>query len=346
MPFLEWRDLAVQYGARRALDGFSLSVEEGEILAILGPSGSGKSTLLRVTAGLEQPAAGEVLLEGRSLAGVPAHRRGFGLMFQEYCLFPHLDVQQNVSFGLRMQGADPERRTRRVQDMLDLVRLSAFAHRNVVTLSGGEQQRVALARSLAPAPRLLMLDEPLGAVDEALKTTLLEEISGIIRGVGVTALYVTHDQAEAMSAATRIALVNDGRLVQVGPAADLVSKPASSFVAAFLGLGALVPEEALADIGADGLRTRIPGPGGKLLVRPHALRCASGPGLREVHARILSRIVRPLGVTVRIALQGGDGREYPMEVPQASAAGPSGCGSRGFDCTFWLDLEQCQPLPL
>jgi ABC-type Fe3+/spermidine/putrescine transport system ATPase subunit len=326
MAFLEWQSVTRAYGGARALDGLSLTVEEGEIAAILGPSGSGKSTLLRLTAGLDSPDSGRILLEGRDLAGIEPHRRGFGLMFQDYCLFPHLTVGGNIAFGLRMQGRSRSARSGRVREMLRLVHMEGFAERDVLSLSGGEQQRVALARSLAPAPRLLMLDEPLGALDPELRTSLLEELSAIIRSVGVTALYVTHDHAEAMTAATRIALVNHGRLVQADTPSGLIQRPANPFVASFLGLGGLMPVK-----------------GSLLLVRPEAVGWTPVSGSREIPARLISRVVRPTGTTMRVALLDAEGGGHQMEISLPWRAEEPVWETGGVR-SLWIDEGRCTVL--
>jgi ABC-type Fe3+/spermidine/putrescine transport system ATPase subunit len=219
----------------------SLDVQEGKVVCLLGPSGCGKTTLLRIVAGLEAADGGIVRFEGRSLEGVSVHERGFGLMFQDFALFPHKDVAGNVAFGLRMQNLPAARVQARVAEMLDLVGLQGFAERRVYDLSGGEQQRVALARSLAPGPRLLMLDEPLGSLDRALREELLGELRAILKQVGVTTLYVTHDQQEAFALADRLVLIRDGQIQQRGAPQDVFRQPASTWVAGFLGLGNLVP---------------------------------------------------------------------------------------------------------
>ncbi len=241
MAMLQWRGVSMRFGAATALDRVDLSLERGEVLALLGPSGCGKTTLLRVTAGLETPSGGAVLLDGRDLAGVPPHRRGFGLVFQDYCLFPHLDVAGNVAYGLRMARWPRARVRDRVKQMLALVRLEGFERRSVLSLSGGEQQRVALARGLAPEPRMLMLDEPLGALDATLRAGLIAEVPRILKEAGATALYVTHEQDEALAVADRVAVMRRGTLLQCGTATDLVDHPSDAFVAGFLDLGALVP---------------------------------------------------------------------------------------------------------
>lgn len=228
-------DVTVRYGATTALDRFSLEVEAGEIVAVVGPSGSGKSTLLRAVAGLEPLAGGRILLAGRDLAGVPTHRRGLGLMFQDHGLFSHLNVEDNIAYGLRTAGAPKARRRQRVAELLELVGLEGFGSRRTHQLSGGEAQRVALARALAPQPGLLMLDEPLGSLDRALRDQLTGDLRRLLTDLGQTALHVTHDQAEAFAVADRVAVVSAGRVVALGAPAELWADPGSRFVAEFLG---------------------------------------------------------------------------------------------------------------
>ena len=234
---LELTDIHKTYENQPLLSSISFAVESGETVCLLGASGSGKSTLLRIIAGLEQPENGQVFWNGADLAMVPPHERKFGLVFQDYALFPHLNVAENVAFGLKMQSLPQDEIKLRVTRSLEQVNLGGFANRYVTDLSGGEQQRVALARALAPRPRLLMFDEPLGALDRTLKDHLLDELRRILHHGDVPAIYVTHDQEEAFAIADRIILLHDGQIAQIGTPKDVFARPASRWVANFLGLG-------------------------------------------------------------------------------------------------------------
>jgi thiamine transport system ATP-binding protein len=233
---LEIEGVAVELGGRRVLDGVDLTVAAGETVALLGPSGSGKSTLLRAVAGLEPLTAGRVAFAGHDLAGVPPHRRQFGFMFQDGALFPHRDVRGNVEFGLRMAGMPAADRTVVVDEALALVGLTGLGERRVAKLSGGEQQRVALARTLAPRPRLIMLDEPFGSLDRLLHDRLVDDVRALLRAAGLPALVVTHDHAEARALADRVALLRDGTIVAEGTFAELEAASIDPWVATFLGL--------------------------------------------------------------------------------------------------------------
>ena len=244
---LEIEHISKSYPGLPVLHDVSLGAADGEIVCLLGPSGCGKSTLLRIVAGLEAPDTGRVIFDGHEMAGVPPHRRRFGLMFQDYALFPHKDVLGNVAFGLRMARLPSPEISRRVGEALALVGLSGYERRRVTELSGGEQQRVALARSLAPRPRLVMLDEPLGALDRALREQLMNDLRAILKQVGVTALYVTHDQEEAFAIADRIAILHarleageGGHIEQIAAPGEVYRRPASVYVARFLGFRNLV----------------------------------------------------------------------------------------------------------
>ena len=234
-PFLQIKRIVKQYGDVFAVDDVSLNIEKGEIFALLGSSGCGKSTLLRMLAGFERPTAGQIVLEGQDIVGLAPYERPINMMFQSYALFPHLSVWDNVAFGLRRDHLPKAEIEERVVRMLDLVQLKAYAKRHPHQLSGGQQQRVALARSLAKRPRLLLLDEPLGALDKKLRERTQLELVGIIEQVGVTCVMVTHDQEEAMTVATRIGVMSEGRILQVGRPADIYETPNCRFVADFIG---------------------------------------------------------------------------------------------------------------
>ena len=234
---LEVIDIHKSYEDAPLLRGISFSVAAGETVCLLGASGSGKSTLLRIIAGLEAAEEGRVCWDGKDLASVPAHRRGFGLVFQDYALFPHLNVVENVAFGLQMLNLPPGQIKARVTEVLEKVNLSEFQDRRVTDLSGGEQQRVALARALAPNPHLLMFDEPLGALDRSLRERLMEELRSILHITGVPAVYVTHDQEEAFTLADRILLLHAGEIVRAGTPAEIWAEPGLAWVARFLDIG-------------------------------------------------------------------------------------------------------------
>jgi len=228
-------DIHKHYDGQSLLRGVSFEVQSGEILCLLGSSGSGKSTLLRIIAGLENQEHGKVLWQGQPMDGLPVHQRNFGLMFQDYALFPHLNVFSNVAFGLRMRGISEELIGKRVKKALDMVDMDAFKNRRVTELSGGEQQRVALARALAPEPRLLMLDEPLGALDRSLKEQLSNELRTLLHQLDIPVIYVTHDQQEAFTVSDRLVILHAGHIQQQGTAEDILSHPASLWLADFLG---------------------------------------------------------------------------------------------------------------
>jgi ABC-type Fe3+/spermidine/putrescine transport system ATPase subunit len=279
MPHLDVDNICRSYPDGWTLADINFSVRQGESVCLLGPSGCGKTTLLRLIAGLEQPECGQIRLDGEDVTGIPSHERGFGLMFQEYALFPHKDVFGNVAFGLRMQGLDRRAVVERVAEVLDLVGLAGFEHRDVNELSGGERQRVALARSLAPRPTLLMLDEPLGALDRTLRERLMVELPRILRQAHVTAITVTHDQEEAFAIADRVVLMREGRIVQMGPPQEVYRRPVSAWAAQFLGLTNLVKAQAVGD-------NRVETPIGVLRVSDEP---AESPALAEASAELLIR---------------------------------------------------------
>lgn len=264
---LRVRDLVKRFGRRVAADRITLDVERGELVAVLGPSGSGKSTLLRMVGGQLLPDSGAILLAGDSIVGLPPNRIDTATVFQDYALFPHYTVVENIEFGLRMRKWSKEERRARAMEMLELLGMEDFADRSVGRLSGGERQRVATARALAVRPRLLLMDEPLGALDRLIKIRVQRELSELLHDLGVSTLYVTHDQREALTMADRIALLRDGRLEQIGTPTELIRRPASRFVAEFLGGGNYLEGHVVGVSGSDGLVdvvTRL----GVLSVRP------------------------------------------------------------------------------
>src|SRR5207248_1006721 len=235
MAFLELEKLSKRFGAQLAVDGLSLGVEKGEFVSLLGPSGCGKTTTLQMIAGFVEPNGGAIRLEGRDLLAIKPAKRGLGIVFQSYALFPHMTVAENVSFGLEMQGIAAGERSKRVGETLELVGLAAFAARFPRQLSGGQQQRVALARALVIRPQILLLDEPLSNLDAKLREEMQIELRQIQRTVGTTTILVTHDQAEAMALSDRIVVMNHGRAEQVAPPHEAYERPATEFVATFLG---------------------------------------------------------------------------------------------------------------
>lgn len=237
---LDVQGITFAVGKKVIVDGVDLAIAPGETVAILGPSGCGKTSLLRLISGLERAQSGHVRFDGETINDVPAHRRGFGMMFQDFALFPHLDVAQNVAFGLRGRQSDKRAKRARVDGLLETVGLSGFGKRRVDALSGGEQQRVALARAIAPEPRLLMFDEPLGSLDRGLREHLLVELKAVLDRLSIPAIYVTHDQFEAFAIADRLAIMHEGRFVREGAPRDVYADPQTEFVARFLGFDNIV----------------------------------------------------------------------------------------------------------
>ena len=316
-PLLEVRDLTRRFTPRgaAAVEGLGFDVERGEILALLGPSGCGKTTALRLVGGFERPERGRVVMEGRTLSEngvhVPPEARGIGFVFQEFALFPHLDVQGNVEFGL---GSLPRAKRRdRALETLDLVGLEDLKHRRVHDLSGGEQQRVALARTLAPGPRLVLLDEPFSSLDEGLRASTRREVRALFRDLGMTAVLVTHDQEEALTFADRIGVMCDGRLVQVGTPEEIYSAPGTPFVAEFLGRTNLIPARARgleAESALGLLRLERPAEGDVLLsLRPEHIGLEA-PADGETTATVVNREFKGHDLTLRVDREG---RSYVVQ---------------------------------
>lgn len=342
---LEVRNLRKSFApGTAAVNGVSLAVGAGEIICLLGPSGCGKTTLLRMIAGLERPDAGAVFFAGQNITATPPHRRGFGMMFQDFALFPHKNVFQNVAFGLQMRGDPPESIRRRVAEVLQLVDLRRFETRDIQRLSGGEQQRVALARSLAPDPRLLMLDEPLGSLDRALRERLMIDLRHILKRVGVTAIYVTHDQAEAFAIADRVVVMNTGRIEQAARPEKIFARPASPFVARFLGFHNLIegtvsgPGTVSTPLGRLTVAESLPASGTAvtLLIRPEALICLGTAGAEPVSGVINAISFRGKYYQVLIEAAG-----LPL---QFEVAGLPDNWQTGQAVQFWLNPAEIQPI--
>ena len=334
------QNLSKHYLRTRAVDDVSLTIEPGSMVALLGPSGCGKTTCLRMIAGLVAPTSGEILVNGQRITGVPVHRRNIGMLFQNYALFPHMTVAENIAFGLDMRGVAKADTGDRVRHALDLVRLVDFGDRFPVQLSGGQQQRVALARALVIEPAVLLLDEPLGALDKGLRESMQVELRALQRRLGVTTVMVTHDQDEALTMADRIVVMRDGRLEQAGSATGIYQRPNSRFVATFLGASNLFAGRVA---GRDGRSASIAAAGGLVLrvededvpegditvsVRPEALvleadaagaGAATGPN--AVAAQVEQVIYR--GFVTHFYLRLADGQElvaYQQNQTRAAAS--------------------------
>ncbi|WP_328991608.1 ABC transporter ATP-binding protein [Kribbella sp. NBC_01245] len=313
---VELEGVTVDFGRTRALDAFDLTVAAGETVALLGPSGSGKSTALKAVAGFVRPSAGRIRLAGKDVTDVPPSRRGIGVVVQQYALFPHMRVEDNVAFGLKAQKSKNVRE--RVQEMLTMVGMTAYARRYPRELSGGQQQRVAIARALAIRPPVLLLDEPLAALDAQLRADMLGELQRLRREVpDVAILYVTHDQSEALALADRIAVMRDARLVDIAAATELYAAPPSAFTASFLGGANLLPVS-MVDGRVELAGHTLPGvaavaQGNQLLcIRPHTVRLASDGGLP---ARLVAAQWRGASSRLTCALDGLDDVPLQVDVP-------------------------------
>ena len=313
------RAVTKRYGEERVVDGVTLDIHPGEFFSLLGPSGSGKTSTLMMIAGFVGPDEGTVTLDGRDIAGVPPQRRGFGMVFQNYAIFPHLNVFENVAFPLRARRVPSDEIRERVAWALGLVRLERFGDRFARQLSGGQQQRVAIARAIVCHPSAVLMDEPLGALDKNLRYDMQVEIKEIQRRLGMTVVYVTHDQEEAMNMSDRIAIMNRGRIEQVGPPADIYERPANVFIGRFLGEANLIEgrveqiSDGIASLKVAGdlvLRARAPAGGitgatASLFVRPERVALGTGAGGDAAVNRAAGRVRRTsfLGNIVRYAIE-------------------------------------------
>jgi spermidine/putrescine ABC transporter ATP-binding subunit len=329
-PVVELRGCTRDYGPVRAVDALDLAVHEGEVLALLGPSGCGKTTTLNLVAGFVPPTAGRVLIDGEDVTDRPAHLRGLGVVFQSYALFPHLSVRDNVAFGLRERRVPAPEIERRVADALALVRLDRAGRQRPSELSGGMQQRVALARALVYRPRVLLLDEPLAALDRKLREGMRDELRAIQRSVGITTVFVTHDQAEALGLADRIAVMHQGRIEQLGAPREVYERPATRFVADFIGASTVLRGHALAAgrVAVASATLDVAGGGAlpagaevELAIRPERVRLAPGPGANVLEAHVEALVYQ--GAQTEVTARLGDGQRVlvfvtePAPVPLA-----------------------------
>ncbi len=319
---VELRDVSKHYGSVIALRETRVNVRQGEFLTLLGPSGSGKTTLLNVIAGMLSPTTGEVFIDGRNVTSVPAHKRGLGMVFQNYALMPHMTVYENIAFPLQLRKVKKSEIGQRVADVLELVRLPDLAERKPRELSGGQQQRVSIARCIVYNPSLILMDEPLGALDKKLREQMQLEIKRIHVESGITVMYVTHDQEEALNMSDRVMLMNEGIVEQLGTPTELYTNPVSEFAADFIGQSALLDgeivetgETSVVELGASGtcrvaIRDPQVGARGKLLLRPEALhivpRGETPDGHNALHGRIADSLVTGGAVKHFVTLENGD----------------------------------------
>ncbi|MDW6025235.1 ABC transporter ATP-binding protein [Mesorhizobium sp. BAC0120] len=322
-PAVSFRQVSRHFGQVRAVDGVDLEVVPGEFFAMLGPSGSGKTTCLRLIAGFERPTAGHIEIFGERADGVPPYRRNVNTVFQDYALFPHLNVIDNVAYGLMVKGVAKTERLKAAEQALELVRLPGYGTRRPGQLSGGQRQRVALARALVNRPKVLLLDEPLGALDLKLRENMQEELKLLQKSLGVTFIFVTHDQGEALSMADRVAVFNDGRIMQVGTPQDIYQRPATRFVADFVGSSNVLPPDFVQRCGGERRWASL---------RPEAIRVAWPANGEGVPARVVS--LNYLGAATKIALD-AEGLRLHATVP-AGAAVPA----EGEAVTLTFDREQ------
>jgi len=307
-------NLTKHYGEVRAVAGIDLEIEAGEFFTLLGPSGSGKTTTLRMIAGFEDPSGGAIELAGQDMAGVPPYARAVNTVFQDYALFPHMTVGENVAYGLRIARVDKAERTRRRDEALEMVRLPGYGDRKPAELSGGQRQRVALARAIVNRPRVLLLDEPLGALDLKLREQMQGELKSIQGEVGITFVYVTHDQDEALTMSNRIAVFNDGRIEQVSPPVELYERPKTAFVAGFVGISNLLERD-----------------GSRFTIRPEKIQLldssAAPNGLRTERGRIAD--IAYAGMVTRYTVALDAGGELQLVRQNAEGASPDAASEQG-----------------
>ncbi|AMB88213.1 polyamine ABC transporter ATP-binding protein [Pseudomonas agarici] len=311
-PAVQFTDVSRQFGEVKAVDRVSIDIQDGEFFSMLGPSGSGKTTCLRLIAGFEQPSAGSIRLHGEEAAGQPPYQRDVNTVFQDYALFPHMNVRDNVAYGLKVKGVGKRERLKRAEESLDMVALAGYGDRKPVQLSGGQRQRVALARALVNRPRVLLLDEPLGALDLKLREQMQGELKKLQRQLGITFIFVTHDQTEALSMSDRVAVFNKGRIEQVDTPRDLYMKPATAFVAEFVGTSNVIRGE---------LARQLSGSDLPFSIRPEHVRFAEGPAqAHEVEVSGLLHDIQYQGSATRYELKLENGQT--LNISQANTQWP------------------------
>jgi putative spermidine/putrescine transport system ATP-binding protein len=312
-PAVRFVNCCRRFGSVRAVDGVTLDIAEGEFFAMLGPSGSGKTTCLRLIAGFEQPDEGQIEIFGETAEGVPPYKRNVNTVFQDYALFPHMTVGENVAYGLMIKGVPRAEREAKAKAALAMVKLAGFEGRRTAQLSGGQRQRVALARALVNGPKVLLLDEPLGALDLKLREKMQEELKGLQKQLGITFIFVTHDQGEALSMADRVAIFNEGKIVQVGSPEDIYDRPQSRFVADFVGSSNVLPPDFASGHGCAAKWTSL---------RPEKIRVvAAGTAAPAGHCYADGKIkmISYQGSVTRFSVQTGD-RRIAAEVPAGDSS--------------------------
>lgn len=339
VPAVAFDSVSRLFGEVRAVDAVSFEIADGEFFAMLGPSGSGKTTCLRLIAGFEQPSSGRVLVHGEDVSGVPPYARDVNTVFQDYALFPHMSVGENVEYGLMIRKVPKDERRRRAEEMLALVKLDGLYARRPSQLSGGQRQRVALARALINHPRVLLLDEPLGALDLKLREAMQQELKSLQRKVGITFVYVTHDQGEALAMSDRLAVFNHGRIEQIGTPAEVYDHPATEFVAGFVGQTNLVEGY---------LGQRLGGFPGRYSVRPERIRIVAPDTPHDSGSAVVDGVVKAityLGATVRIAVAVEAGGE--VDVVEQNLHGGDGSALRapGTPVRLLVERRHVQALP-
>ncbi|MGQ3209872.1 MAG: ABC transporter ATP-binding protein [Shinella sp.] len=292
MTAVLFQQVSRHFGAVRAVDSVDLAIAEGEFFAMLGPSGSGKTTCLRLMAGFEQPTAGHIEIFGETAEGVPPYRRNVNTVFQDYALFPHLSILENVAYGLMVKGVGKAERLKAAEEALAMVKLPGYGTRRPGQLSGGQRQRVALARALVNRPRVLLLDEPLGALDLKLREQMQEELKSLQKSLGITFIFVTHDQGEALSMADRIAVFNDGKIQQLGTPEEVYKRPKTRFVADFVGSSNVLPPDFVASLGFGNSHASL---------RPEDITLGDGPGRKQFSGRVTA--TNFLGAANRVTVE-------------------------------------------